>query len=348
LPGRMAESVLVLGIETSCDESSASLVRDGTELVSNVVASQVDLHRDYGGIVPEIAARAHVEAIIPVVSEAFAGVDGRPELVAVTVGPGLVGSLLVGISVAKGLSWSWGVPLVAVNHLEAHAMAPFLEGNTVECPFLALVVSGGHTLLAEMRSIDDMEIVGETLDDALGEAYDKVSIYLGPGYPGGPVIDRVAVEGRPDAVSFPRAMMNSGDFNFSLSGLKTAVIRFMEKAKRDDMVPAIADVAASFQAAALEVVVRKTVDAALERGLRTVVMGGGVACNSSLRRLLEEACGDKGLKLVQPSPALCTDNAAMVASLGYFRYMAGHRSGLELDVYPNLRLGAPIPTGRED
>jgi len=341
-------ALLVLGIETSCDESSASLVRDGTELVSNVVASQVDLHREYGGVVPEIAARAHVEAIIPVISEALAEVDDFPELLAVTVGPGLVGSLVVGISAAKGLAWSWDVPLIAVNHVEAHAFAPILEGNPIEFPYLALVVSGGHTLLAEVRSVDDMEVVGETLDDALGEAYDKVSMYLGLGYPGGPVIDRAAVEGRPDAVSFPRAMMNSGDFNFSLSGLKTAVIRFMEKAKRDGRVPSTTDVAASFQAAALEVVVRKTVDAALERGLRKVVMGGGVACNSALRRLLEEACGDKGLKLVRPSPALCTDNAAMVASLGYYRYMAGHRSGLELDVYPNLRLGAPIPAGRED
>lgn len=341
-------AVLVLGIETSCDESSASLVRDGTELVSNVVASQVDLHREYGGVVPEIAARAHVEAIIPVVSEALAVTDDLPELVAVTVGPGLVGSLVVGISAAKGLAWSWGVPLVAVNHVEAHAFAPILEGSPIEFPFIALVVSGGHTLLAEVRSLDDMEIVGETLDDALGEAYDKVSMYLGLGYPGGPAIDRVSAEGRPDAVPFPRAMMHSGDFNFSLSGLKTAVIRFMEKAERDGNVPAIADVAASFQAAALEVVVRKTVDAALERGLRKVVMGGGVACNSVLRNWLGEACLEKGLTLVQPSPALCTDNAAMVASLGYYRYTAGQRTGLDLDVYPNLRLGDPVPSGPDD
>lgn len=341
-------AVLVLGIETSCDESSASLVRDGAELISNVVASQVDLHRDYGGVVPEIAARAHVEAIIPVISEALANVDDRPELVAVTVGPGLVGSLVVGISAAKGLAWSWDVPLVAVNHLEAHAFAPVLEGNPIEFPFLALVVSGGHTVLAEVRTVDDIEIVGETLDDALGEAYDKVSMYLGLGYPGGPAIDRVSAEGSPDAVAFPRAMMKSGDFNFSLSGLKTAVIRYMERAEREGKVPPTADVASSFQAAALEVVVKKTVDAALERGLRKVVMGGGVACNGVLRRWLEEACEEKGLTLVQPSPALCTDNAAMVASLGYYRYVAGHRSGLELDVYPNLRLGAPIPTGLED
>lgn len=340
-------AVQVLGIETSCDESSASLVRDGTGLISNVVASQVDLHRDYGGVVPEIAARAHVESIIPVISEALAGVGERPDLIAVTVGPGLVGSLVVGISVAKGLAWSWDVPLVAVNHLEAHAMATVLESNALEYPFLALVVSGGHTVLAEVRGVDDMEIVGETLDDALGEAYDKVSMYLGLGYPGGPAIDRVSAEGRSDAVPFPRAMMKSGDFNFSLSGLKTAVIRFMQKAKREGDVPATADVASSFQAAALEVVVVKTVDAALERGLRKVVMGGGVACNSVLRRWLAEACEENGLALAQPSPSLCTDNAAMVASLGYFRYKAGHRSGLELDVYPNLRLGATIPRGQE-
>jgi len=339
---------LALGIETSCDESSAALVRDGVELVSNVVASQVDLHREYGGVVPEIAARAHVEEIIPVVSEALVASDDRPDLIAVTVGPGLVGSLVVGISAAKGLSWSWGVPLVAVNHVEAHAFAPVLERNPLEYPFLALVVSGGHTLLAEVRGVDDMEIVGETLDDALGEAYDKVSIYLGLGYPGGPAIDRVSARGREDAVPFPRAMMASGDYNFSLSGLKTAVIRFMEKSRKAGDAPAVADVASSFQAAALEVVVKKTVDAALERGLARVVVGGGVACNSELRRWLAEACDGNGLRLVLPSAGLCTDNAAMVASLGYYRYQAGHRSGLELDVYPNLRLGAPVPGGRSD
>jgi tRNA N6-adenosine threonylcarbamoyltransferase len=333
--------MLVLGVETSCDESSAALVADGERPVSNVVASQVDLHREYGGIVPEIAARAHVEAIVPVVEKALSAGGRRPDLVAVTAGPGLVGSLVVGVSVAKGLAWSWGVPLVAVNHVEAHAFAPALEGRLPGGPFLALVVSGGHTLLAEVRGPCDMQVLGQTLDDALGEAYDKVAKFLDLGYPGGPVIDRLSVEGDARAVDFPRAMMGSGDLNFSLSGLKTAVIRHVMKTGMG-ATPA-PDIAASFQEAALEVVVKKTVAAALERGLREVVLGGGVACNSRLRRLLGEACEVEGLNLVFPSGDLCTDNAAMVAALGHRLFAEGFRSGLELDVFPNLRFGDPIP-----
>lgn len=335
--------MLVLGIETSCDESAAALVRDGTEVITSVVASQVDLHREYGGVVPEIAARAHVDAIIPVIKEALDGERGC-DLVAVTCGPGLVGSLLVGVSAAKGLAWSWDVPMVAVNHVEAHAYAPVCEGRMPEHPFLALIVSGGHTLLAEVRGVDDMEILGQTLDDALGEAYDKVSKYLGLGYPGGPVIDELSLEGDPAAHRFPRAMIGSGDYNFSLSGLKTAVIRLVDKAREEgDAIPT-EDVAASFQSAALEVVVRKTVRAARGLGLQNVVMGGGVACNSALRRMLGNACEEEGLTLTYPERALCTDNAAMIAALGYMRYQAGHRAGLQTDVYPNLRLGEPQPS----
>lgn len=333
--------MLVLGIETSCDESSAALVRDGKEILSNVVASQIDLHREYGGIVPEIAARAHVEAIMPVLNEALASSDERPQLVAVTAGPGLVGSLVVGVSVAKGLAWSWGIPIVAVNHVEAHAYAAALEGKLPGYPFLALVVSGGHTLLAEVRDVDDMEILGQTMDDALGEAYDKVSKYLELGYPGGPVIDRMARDGDAAAVKFPRPMIGSGDLNFSYSGLKTAVIRYTMKAGTG--VPPMQDVVASFQAAALEVVVRKSLSAALDRGLADVVLGGGVACNTELRSRLQAACESEGLRLYCPPGALCTDNAAMVAALGFRLFSAGYRSGMEQDVYPNLRLGDPIP-----
>ncbi len=333
--------MLVLGIETSCDESSAALVRDGGEMLSNVVASQVDLHREYGGIVPEIAARAHVEAIVPVLKEALSASDERPQLVAVTAGPGLVGSLVVGVIVAKGLAWSWDIPVVAVNHVEAHAYAAALEGMLPDYPFLALVVSGGHTLLAEVRDVDDMEILGQTMDDALGEAYDKVSKYLELGYPGGPVIDRMARDGNANAVEFPRPMVGSGDFNFSYSGLKTAVIRYIMKAETE--VPPMPDVVASFQAAALEVVVRKTLSAAIERGLEDVLLGGGVACNTELRSRLRAVCEAEGLRLYCPPGDLCTDNAAMVAALGYRLYTAGYRSGMEQDVYPNLRLGDPIP-----
>lgn len=335
--------MLVLGIETSCDESSASLVAYGNRVVSNVVASQVDLHGVYGGVVPEIAARAHVESVVPVLEKALAAFDGRPDLVAVTVGPGLVGSLAVGVSAAKSLAWAWGVPLVAVNHVEAHAIAPVCEGIKLGFPFLALVVSGGHTLLAEVGGVDDMRIVGETQDDALGEAYDKVSKYLGLGYPGGPVIDSLSRTGDPKAFTFPRPMIRSGDYNFSLSGLKTAVVRCVEKERGRGADVAPADVAASFQAAALEVVVKKTVDAALELGLYRVVVGGGVACNSALRSMLESACERQAIELVLPSPALCTDNAAMVAARGQQLFDAGFRAGLDTDVYPNLRLGEHVP-----
>lgn len=329
--------MLVLGIETSCDESSAALVRDGTRLVSGVVSSQVDLHAAYGGVVPEIAARAHVESILPVVQQALAPVDELPDLIAVTAGPGLVGSLVVGVCTARALAWAWDVPLVAVNHVEAHIRAPVLEGCPMEYPLMALVVSGGHTLLAEVKGPDRMEIVGETLDDALGEAYDKVARQLGLGYPGGPVIDRLAESGDPHAIAFPRPMMNSGDFNFSLSGLKTSVIRYV-KQKEDRGEPVSReDVAASFQAAALEPVVTKTVAAAVERGCSRVLTGGGVACNRALRAMLARACDSRGLELFCPGPELCTDNAAMVASLGFFLYRGGHRSGIDLDVCPNLK-----------
>lgn len=335
-----------LGIETSCDETAAALVSEDPAILSNVVASSVDLHREYGGIVPEIAARAHVESIVPVLRQAMSQSDSTPGLVAVTVGPGLAGSLLVGVSVAKGLAWSWEVPLVAVNHLEAHAFAPLLEGRLPGFPFLALVVSGGHTLLAEVQDFDRVDMVGETLDDALGEAYDKVSMFLGTGYPGGPVIDSMAAEGNGSAIRFPRPMIASRDLNFSLSGLKTAVVRYVDRCQTENDEPATVDVAASFQEAALEVIVVKTVRAALDRGLGDVVMGGGVACNSRLRQWLDEACGQEGINLTCPSGDLCTDNAAMVAALGYRRFMAGERAGLDVDVYPGLMVGRKVPAGQ--
>jgi N6-L-threonylcarbamoyladenine synthase len=245
------------------------------------------------------------------------------------------------VTLAKGLAWSWDIPVVGVNHVEAHAYAAALEGKLPEYPFLALVVSGGHTVLAELRGVQEAEILGQTVDDALGEAYDKVSKHLRLGYPGGPVIDRLARGGNARAVEFPRPMANSGDLNFSYSGLKTAVIRYTMKAGAG--APPVADLVASFQAAAMDVVVKKTVSAALERGLPEVVMGGGVACNSELRSRLHEACRAEGLRLYCPPPELCTDNAAMVAALGYRLYQAGYRSDLEQDVHPNLRLGDPIP-----
>jgi N6-L-threonylcarbamoyladenine synthase len=337
--------LLVLGIETSCDESSASLVEDGSRVISNVVASQTDLHASYGGVVPEIAARAHVESIAPVLAEALGASADRPGLIAVTAGPGLVGSLVVGVSAAKALSWAWGVPFVSVNHLEAHIFAPVLEGSLPEMPFLALVVSGGHTLLAEVRALEDIEVIGQTRDDAVGEAYDKVAKFLGLEYPGGPVIDRLAREGDPRAIEFPRPMISSGDYDFSMSGLKTAVIRHMANLEAEGRQrPRVEDVAASFQAAVIDVLVKKTVAAALDRGLADIVMGGGVACNSMLRERMAAACDAEGLVLSRTTPSLCTDNAAMVAAAGYMHWRAGRVSGLDADVYPNLRLGVPVPT----
>lgn len=329
--------MLVLGIESSCDESSAALVRDGREVLSNVIASQINLHSRFGGVVPELAARAHLEAIMAVVSEALSATAESPELIAVTAGPGLVGSLVVGMSVAKGLAWSWGVPLVPVNHVEAHAFAPQLEGGLPPFPFLGLVVSGGHTVLMEVAGVDRINVIGQTLDDALGEAYDKISKHLGLGYPGGPVIDRLALNGDPTAVRFPRAMIGSGDYNLSFSGLKTAVVRYIRE--NEDDLPPTEDLVASFQAAALEVVVKKTVGAALEHGLFDIVIGGGVACNSALRSGLAKACDKEGINLFLPPPSLCTDNAAMIAALGYERFRLGRTGGMELDVYPGLAIG---------
>jgi len=345
--------MLVLGIETSCDETAASLCRTDTDTpwkvaaLSSVVASQIEEHKSYGGVVPEIAARAHVEAIAPVIAEALTATPERPGLIAVTAGPGLAGSLIVGMSAAKALAWAWDVPLTAVNHIEAHAYAPVLEGTMPSHPFLALVVSGGHTLLAEVRSPDDMEILGQTLDDALGEAYDKVAKFLGLSYPGGPVIDSLAREGDAGAIRFPRAMMRSGDFNFSLSGLKTAVIRHVADVEaRGADLPPVADIVASFQAAALEPIVAKSIAAALDRGLSDLVAGGGVACNTALRASLRRACDEAGVRLVLAPGSLCTDNAAMVAALGAIRHAAGHTSGLDADIHPNLRLGSPMPGDR--
>lgn len=345
--------MLVLGIETSCDETAASLCEvDVTdpwrvEALSSVVASQIEEHSAYGGVVPEIAARAHVEAIAPAVAQALEVTERTPALVAVTAGPGLAGSLIVGMAAAKALAWAWSVPLVAVNHVEAHAYAPLLEGTLPAHPFMALVVSGGHTLLAEVRGPDEMVLIGQTLDDALGEAYDKVAKFLGLPYPGGPVIDKLSKGADAAAIRFPRAMMGSGDFNFSLSGLKTAVIRHVDKVNSEGgELPPVADIVASFQAAALEPVVRKTVAAAEEWGLTDVVVGGGVACNSELRERLARACDKAGLRLVLSQPGLCTDNGAMVAALGAIRHAAGHRSGLDADVHPNLRFGSPMPGDR--
>lgn len=333
---------LLLGIETSCDETSAAVVCGGDEVLSLVISSQTDLHARYGGVVPELASRAHLEAILPVVHEALdvAGV-GLADLdgVAVTRGPGLIGALLVGLTAAKAISFAMGIPLLAVNHLEAHIYANFLSFPELEPPLVAFVVSGGHTLLVYMQAHRDYQVLGETLDDAAGEAYDKVARFLGLGYPGGPIIDRLARQGDPRAVAFPRAMMRDGTYNFSLSGLKTAVINHVRKLRDKGEVVPVEDIAASFQAAVVEVQVHKIVRAAGEMGVKSVLLAGGVAANRYLRDELEGALSGKGIELYYPPLDLCMDNAAMIASLGYRMLADKDISLLDIDAAAVLPLG---------
>ncbi|MGH9091499.1 MAG: tRNA (adenosine(37)-N6)-threonylcarbamoyltransferase complex transferase subunit TsaD [Acidimicrobiales bacterium] len=327
----------VLGIETSCDETAAAVVAGGAEVRSSVVSSQVDLHARYGGVVPELAGRAHVELFTPVVAEALAaaGADGEPPVgaVAATCGPGLVGSLLVGLSGAKALAMSWGVPFVGVNHLEGHLFAPLLEVPDLDWPLVVLLVSGGHTVLVAMRGPGRYRLLGQTLDDAAGEAYDKVARYLGLGYPGGPAIDRVAADGDPAAFAFPRALAGDG-VDFSFSGLKTAVVRTVERHPE----AATEDVAASFQEAVVDVLVAKTRRAAEAVGARGLCLAGGVAANSLLRRRLAEAGEVLGVPAHLPTRAMCTDNAAMVAAAGAWRLAHEGPSPLSLAADPNLFL----------
>ena len=326
----------ILGIETSCDETAAAVVVGGTAVRSSVVSSQVDIHARFGGVVPEIASRAHVDLLTPVIAEALveAGLDG-PDLdaVAATYGPGLVGSLLVGVSTAKALALVWDVPFVAVNHLEAHLYAALLEDPSLELPLVVLLVSGGHTMLISMEHHGHYRLLGSTLDDAAGEAFDKVARYLGLGYPGGPAIDRIAMEGDPYAIDFPRAMKGEG-LDFSFSGLKTAVVNHVRK--HPDA--STADVAASFQEAVVDVLVTKARRAAQQIGAKGLVLGGGVAANSQLRERFLSACVSDGVHGFLPSREMCTDNAAMVASAAWYRLGSDGPSGLDCGADPNLRL----------
>ncbi|HEY2814266.1 MAG TPA: tRNA (adenosine(37)-N6)-threonylcarbamoyltransferase complex transferase subunit TsaD [Acidimicrobiales bacterium] len=326
----------ILGIETSCDETAAAVVVGGTDVRSSVVSSQVDLHARYGGVVPEIASRAHVELLTPVVAQAVveAGIEESSiDAVAATVGPGLVGSLLVGVSAAKTLALVWDVPFVAVNHLEAHLYAALLEDPSLELPVVVLIVSGGHTLLVEMQDHGRYRLLGSTVDDAAGEAFDKVGRYLGLGYPGGPAIDRLAMEGDPSSVRFPRAMLDDG-FDFSFSGLKTAVVNYV----RGHPDIATADVCAAFQEAVVDVLVTKARRAAAVVGAKGMCLGGGVAANSQLRERFLDACTEDGVHGFLPSRAMCTDNAAMVAATAWWRLQSDGPTPLDAGADPNLRL----------
>lgn len=333
--------VLILAIETSCDETAAAVLRGERELLSDVVASQVDLHAEYGGVVPELACRAHVESIVPVVRRALdsAGVSLEDlAAVAVTRGPGLVGALLVGLSFAKGLAWGRGLPLVPVNHLEAHLSAAFLEGE-VPTPFVGLVASGGHTALYLCENRGDYRPLGQTLDDAAGEAFDKVAKLLGLGYPGGVAIDRLARRGDPTRFPFPRPLLRSKHFDFSFSGLKTALRTHCEKYLRGLDEQELADTCASFQEAVVDTLIVKTFAAAERTGATCVVASGGVACNSRLRARLGEEAEERGLRLIVPAPRYCTDNAAMVASAGVHGFRRGVRASLDLNAVPTWPLG---------
>ena len=327
----------ILGIETSCDETAAAVVDDGRSILSSVVSSQSDLHAPYGGVVPEIASRAHVELINDVIGQALveAGMTHDDvDAVAAVHGPGLAGALLVGVSAAKAIAVATGRPYVGVNHHEAHVYAALLEDPALEPPFVTLVVSGGHTLLIAMEDHGQYRVLGQTVDDAAGEAFDKVARFLGLGYPGGPAIDRIALEGDPAAIAFPRPMLDDGN-DFSFSGLKTAVVQYVRKHPDVE----VADVAASFQAAVVDVLVTKLLRVAETAGVDTIVIGGGVAANSELRtRLLDEG-ETSGLRVILPSISLCTDNAAMVASVAWWRLLADGPTPLDGGAYPALRIG---------
>ncbi len=331
------ESTLVLGIETSCDETAAALVMGGYDVVSTVVASQIEIHADFGGVVPEIASRAHLEALNPVIARAVveAGVDeSRIDAVACTYGPGLIGALLVGVSAGKALALAWDVPFVGVNHLEAHLYAAFLEDPTLEFPLVVRLVSGGHTMLVEMQDHGRYRLLGETIDDAAGEAFDKVARFLDLGYPGGPAIDEAALNGDPDSVRFPRALSDDPDnLDFSFSGLKTAVMNYVRK--HPDM--ASADIAAAFQTAVVDVLVAKTRRAAELVGAKGIVLGGGVAANSLLREELLGACATDGVRGFLPSRSMCTDNAAMIAAAGWHRLALDGPTSLDVGAFPNLK-----------
>ncbi|MFB5067634.1 MAG: tRNA (adenosine(37)-N6)-threonylcarbamoyltransferase complex transferase subunit TsaD [Candidatus Wallacebacter cryptica] len=333
--------ILTLGIETSCDETAAAVIADGKYILSNVIASQIDLHQRFGGVVPEIAARKHIEAIFPVIDQALldAGVKLEDiDVIAVTYGPGLVGGLLVGLQAAKSLAFALGKPLVGVNHIEGHIYANILAEPDLEPPFICLTASGGHTDLLHIPEFGHYEILGRTRDDAAGEAFDKIARVLGLPYPGGPQIDRLAKAGNRGAIDFPRGLGGEDTFDFSFSGLKTAALNYINRARQMGEEINLPDFAASFQWAIVDVLSAKVIRAAKEKGAKQIILSGGVAANSSLREKVRTLADPLGIGVLVPPPVLCTDNAAMIASAGHFKYAAGHAHGWDLNAFPNLQL----------
>jgi N6-L-threonylcarbamoyladenine synthase len=331
----------VLGIETSCDETAVAVVEDGRKILSNLIASQAHLHEKFGGVVPEVASRAHLEAINPMITLALTEAGmwvGDIDGVAVTIGPGLVGALLVGLASAKAVALALDVPFIGVNHLEGHIYANVIEHGPLDEPYVAFLVSGGHTMLVWVPEAFHYELLGQTLDDAAGEAFDKVARFIGLGFPGGPAVDALAKRGNREAMKFPRALAREPGYDFSLSGVKTAVVRHVREARARGEEVNVADLAASFQEAVVEVEVDKTISAAVDKDVRKVVLGGGVVANTRLRQLMNERARANGLEVFIPSPELCTDNAAMIACAGYYRLERGERTNLEVAAHPSLPL----------
>lgn len=339
----VSQDIRLLAVESSCDETAAAVVLNGREVLSNVIASQIDLHKLYGGVVPEIASRKHIENINQVIEQALKeaeltirDVDG----ICVTYGPGLVGALLVGVGTAKAISYAAGKPLIGVHHIEGHISANYICHKELEPPFLCLVVSGGHSHLVIVKDYGTYEIIGRTRDDAAGEAFDKVARSIGLGYPGGPKIDDLSVRADPKAIKFPRASVEGAPYDFSFSGVKSAVLNYINGCKMKGLEYSQADIAASFQEAVTDVLVAHTMLAAENYGIHKVAMAGGVACNKGLRRKMEEQCAHRKYQLYYPEPVYCTDNAAMIGAAGYYEFINGRRDGWDLNAVPGLKLGS--------
>ncbi|MBO6090280.1 MAG: tRNA (adenosine(37)-N6)-threonylcarbamoyltransferase complex transferase subunit TsaD [Lachnospiraceae bacterium] len=335
----------ILAIESSCDETAAAVVRNGREVLSNVIYSQIDLHTLYGGVVPEIASRKHIDKINQVVEKAItdSGMQLKDmDAIAVTYGPGLVGPLLVGVSFAKALAYGANLPIIGVHHIEGHICANYIANKELEPPFMCLIVSGGHTHLVKVADYGKYEILGKTEDDAAGEAFDKVARAIGLGYPGGPKIDRVSKSGNPEAIKFPRAKVGDSEYDFSFSGLKSAVLNYLNTASMNNETIVMEDVAASFQQAVIDVLVGHSMEALNQYGFKKFAIAGGVASNSGLREAFENACKERNIEFFLPPPILCTDNAAMIGSAAYFEYISGVRHGLDLNAVPNLKLGERV------
>ncbi len=338
----LERDIHILAIESSCDETAAAVVKNGREVLSNVISSQIELHKLYGGVVPEIASRKHIEKINQVIEEALDTAHmtlDDLDAIGVTYGPGLVGALLVGVAEAKAISYARGLPLVGVHHIEGHISANYIENKDLEPPFLCLVVSGGHTHLVMVRDYGEVEILGYTHDDAAGEAFDKVARAIGLGYPGGPKIDALAKEGNPEAIAFPRARIEDSPYDFSFSGVKSAVLNYLNGCQMKGEEVNRADVAASFQKAVCDVLVEHSMHAVRDYGMEKFAIAGGVASNSALREAMRQACERRHIAFYHPSPLLCTDNAAMIGAAAYYEYKKGVRHGLDLNAVPNLKLG---------